>query len=144
MQPVPPSSEEIIAVVSSYIEIMRDPERAGEKFYMRMFQLEPTLEGLFKTARREQSEKFMQLLTSIVRVLNRPDQVNQFVTNMAHRHIGYGVEYSYFKIAGESLMYALKECLGSEFTPTVNTAWQHTYRYIEGLIHEAYQREGKA
>lgn len=46
-------------------------DQAGTIFYDKLFELDPTLRGMFKTDIREQSKKLMQMLATVVSSLDR-------------------------------------------------------------------------
>ncbi|HRE47414.1 MAG TPA: globin domain-containing protein [Aggregatilineales bacterium] len=135
-------SEQTIAVISSFMELMRDPDCASTHFYQKLFEINPLLRDLFKEDMKLQKAKFIQLLTMIIRSIDDWERATPMIHALAERHSSYGVHLADFRAGGEALIYAVKTCLGEGFTSTIDQAWREVYRHMEAVMSDAYNSMG--
>merc|ERR1712007_128033 len=50
------------------------------------------------------------------------------------RHINYGPTEVYWEMAGQALNCTLREFLGGDFTPEVESAWTRTFSFIAAVM----------
>ena len=78
-------------VQESFATIAPIADDAAVLFYRRLFEMDPSLQGMFRGDMAEQRKKLMQMLTAAVKGLDRLDQLVPVVKELGRRHAGYGV-----------------------------------------------------
>jgi len=129
--------EQIRLVQSSFQKVLPISETAAELFYHRLFELDPSVRGLFKGDMKEQGRKLMQMLNAAVQGLDQPETIIPAVQNLARRHAGYGVQNKHYDTVGMALLWTLEQGLGKDFTPETRIAWTDTYTLLAGVMREA-------
>ena len=124
-------------VQDSFAVIAPIADDAAMLFYQRLFELDPSLERMFKGDRAEQRRKLMQMLTAAVKGLDRLDQLVPIVQDLGRRHAGYGVADRHYDTVGAALLWTLEKGLGSAFTPEVREAWATVYGLLATTMKEA-------
>jgi hemoglobin-like flavoprotein len=121
-------------VQSSFQRVLPIAGVAAELFYGRLFLLDPSLRPMFKGDIVEQGRKLMKVLQVAVHGLDRLDQIVPVVEALGARHAGYGVRPEHYDTVREALVWMLRRCLGSDFTPAVATAWTEVYELLAGVM----------
>lgn len=104
---------------------------AAEIFYRRLFTIDPDLRALFDQAdMAEQGKKLMASLGFVVQGLKHVDTILPAVTDLAKRHVGYGVRTEHYETVGQALIETLEEGLGDAFTPDARAAWVAAYELL--------------
>ena len=124
-------------VQESFAAVMPIADDAAALFYRRLFELDPSLERMFKGDMKEQRRKLMQMLTAAVKGLDRLDQLVPVVEDLGRRHAGYGVADAHYDTVGAALLWTLEKGLGSAFTPDVQNAWVAVYGLLAGTMKNA-------
>ena len=115
---------------------------AARLFYGRLFELDPTLERLFRhTDMDKQRKVLMQTLAVVVANIDRLDTVIPAVQALGRRHAGYGVEVEHYATVGRALLWTLEQGLGEAFTDETAYAWADAYRRLSSVMIEAAQFE---
>jgi hemoglobin-like flavoprotein len=116
-----------------------DPKLVGEVFYGRLFLLIPELRSMFKTSMEEQYKKIVDTLNMIVSRLERMDELDDEIRQMAIRHAQYGVRPEHYKPVGDALLWMLEKGLGTDWTAETAAAWNKYYTLLsENMIKAAY------
>jgi hemoglobin-like flavoprotein len=126
-----------VLVQESFAAVLPIADDAAALFYRRLFELDPSLERMFKGDMTEQRRKLMQMLTAAVKGLNRLDQLVPVVEDLGRRHAGYGVADSHYDTVGAALLWTLEKGLGSAFTPEVKDAWIAVYGLLASTMKNA-------
>ena len=116
-------------------------DQAGTIFYDKLFELDPTLRGMFKTDIREQSKKLMQMLATVVGSLDKPDVLVPAVKRLGERHVDYQVRDSHYDTVGEALLWTLDTGLGEAFTEDVKASWIAAYTLLANTMKAAAQEK---
>lgn len=134
---------DVDAVRESFLKVSADLERAGELFYEKLFQIDPSLETLFVNDMRAQASKLMNTLSIVVSQLQTWPDLAPLVEDLALRHVAYGVKAEHYDSVGQALIDMMDDVLGEAFTDDMRTAWIRSYTAIAGhMITYAY-REGE-
>ena len=113
-------------------------DTAAGLFYGRLFELDPTLERLFRrTDMARQRQVLMGTLAVVVKTLDRIEELLPAVEALGRRHAGYGVRESHYATVGEALLWTLERGLGEAFTPAVREAWTTAYETLASVMIEA-------
>ena len=124
-------------VQDSFATIAPIADDAAVLFYQRLFELDPSLEPMFRGNMVEQRKKLMQMLTAAVKGLDRLDQLVPVVENLGRRHAGYGVTDAHYDTVGSALLWTLEMGLGRAFTTEVKDAWATVYGLLATTMKEA-------
>jgi hemoglobin-like flavoprotein len=135
------NAQHIALIQSSFAWIAPSADVIGELFDINLCALDPSLSLLFAVEVGEQGRKLMALLRSIVRGLDRLDQLIPIVQNLGRRHAEDGVCAEHYDTVGDALMLTLEQCLGERFTPDVAVAWDKTYAALAEVMQMAAASE---
>ena len=112
-------------------------DQIADRFYARLFELDPSLRPMFAHSIKQQGEKLMTVLAFAVRGLNQPDQIVPAVQRLGERHVQYGVQTHHYATVGEALLWTLGQVFGPAFTPEVEQAWAAAYALLAGVMQDA-------
>ena len=124
-------------VQDSFATIAPIADDAAALFYRRLFELDPSLERMFRGDMSEQRKKLMQMLTAAVKGLDRLDQLVPVVEDLGRRHARYGVADAHYDTVGSALLWTLEKGLGNAFTAEVKEAWAVVYGLLATTMKEA-------
>ena len=124
-------------VQESFAIVAPIADDAAALFYRRLFELDPSLERMFRGDMAEQRRKLMQMLTTAVKGLDRLDQLVPVVQDLGRRHATYGVEDRHYDTVGAALLWTLEKGLGKAFTPETKEAWATVYGILATTMQEA-------
>src|SRR5687768_11035390 len=124
-------------VQQSFAAVAPIADDAAALFYRRLFELDPSLERMFKGDMAEQRRKLMQMLTAAVKGLDRLEHLVPVVEDLGRRHAGYGVADAHYDTVGAALLWTLEKGLGQAFTPEVQDAWVAVYGLLAGTMKNA-------
>src|SRR5215813_14139657 len=96
-----------------------------------------TAAALFYGNIRIQGRKLMAMLEYIVAGLHRPETIMPAVQELGRRHADYGVQEAHYATVGTALLWALRQGLGPQCTPTVEAAWAATYTLLADTMQAA-------
>jgi hemoglobin-like flavoprotein len=124
-------------VQNSFATIVPIADDAAALFYQRLFELDPSLQGMFRGDMIEQRKKLMQMLTAAVKGLDRIEQLVPVLQDLGRRHIHYGVRDEQYDTVGAALLWTLEMGLGSAFTEETREAWTAVYGLLAATMKEA-------
>ena len=126
-----------VLVQESFAAVVPIADDAAALFYRRLFELDPSLQQMFRGDMTEQRRKLMQMLTAAVKGLDRLDQLVPVVEDLGRRHVKYGVADKHYDTVGAALLWTLEKGLGNAFTPEVKGAWIEVYGLLAGTMKNA-------
>ncbi len=129
--------EQIDLVQESFKKVVPIKEAAAEMFYARLFEMDPSLESLFKSDIKEQGRKLMAMLATAVGGLRDLDSIVPAVQDLGVRHAGYAVRPEHYKTVGDALLWTLGQGLSEAFTADVKAAWAAAYEVLSATMIEA-------
>ena len=129
--------EKIALVKSSWQQVLPIQKDAAERFYGRLFEVDPSLRPLFKGDMAEQGRKLMTMINTVVMSLDRLDPLLGTVEDLGRRHVGYGVTEAHYDTVGSALLWTLGQGLGAQFTPPVEVAWAEAYTTLASVMKQA-------
>lgn len=106
-------------------------------FYANLFEADPPLRALFKGDLAVQGHSLMQMLETVVNLLDQPDVLMPALRDLGHRHAGYGVQSQHYDTVGAALLKTLRQGLGVAWGPDVEAAWAEVYGVLAGTMKEA-------
>ena len=114
--------------------VERQSHVAALVFYQRLFELNPMLRPLFKTDIELQAAKLMDMLSSALSLLEKPEELSETLEELGARHVAYGVRTEHYGTVGEALLAMLSTVLGKEFTADTRRAWTELYQFIAATM----------
>ncbi len=134
---------DIVRIRQNWAHAVAAKEIVGRLFYEHLFRIAPQTRPMFPDTLDEQGRKLVQTLSWIVDHLDQPDALGSGATDLARRHIGYGVLPEHYNAVGAALMATLQEGLGEAFTSDDHDAWLRVYSGLsQQMIAAAYSEAG--
>ena len=124
------SPAQVVLLRRSFNRIAPQTGIAAMIFYRNLFTLDPSLRSLFHTTIELQGRKFMDSLEYTVASLENPQALIPALEAMGRRHVTYGTKPEHYATIVKALLQTLGECLESEFTPEVETAWRRALEFV--------------
>ncbi len=131
---------QIALVKSTFIYAIPVSDAVAADFYARIFAAYPQLRHMFASDMTAQRQKLMLTLTAVVHDLDHLDRLVPMVSELARRHVGYGVRDEHYPPVGGALIEALRLALGARFTPDVEAAWVAAYGLLSGAMIQAVKK----
>ena len=128
------NSTQIKLVQTSWQQVPYTLEETANRFYTRLFQMDPALQRLFRGDMKDQGRKSMSMLTFIVDSLGRMEEIVPALRSLGARHSGYGVRDEHYGTVGATLLATLEGGLGPRFTPEVRSAWMTALETLAGTM----------
>ena len=132
---------QIALVQNTFATITPIADDAAVLFYQRLFEIDPSLRGMFRGDMADQRRKLMQMLTAAVKGLQRLDRLVPVVEDLGRRHATYGVTDRHYETVGAALLWTLEKGLGRAFTPEVKDAWASVYGLLAFTMKNAAARQ---
>ena len=129
-----PTERELKLVRNSFDQVVPIAGVAADLFYMRLFEIAPSLRRMFPEDMRDQKRKLMVMLATAVQGLHDLDRLLPELMELGARHTGYGVKDEHYKIVGEALIWTLERGLGNAFTPEIERAWTRVYLLLAATM----------
>jgi hemoglobin-like flavoprotein len=127
-----------ILVQTSFAKLIPIADQAAQLFYLRLFEIDPSLKAMFRGDMTEQRKKLMQMLIGAVKGLDHPDRLMPIVQELGRRHVAYGVMDAHYDTVGRALLWTLEKGLGpATFTPETREAWIAVYGLLATTMKEA-------
>ena len=123
--------DQIRLVQSSFARVKPVAPAAAEAFYRRLFELDPSLQGLFHGSMVQQGDRLMQMIGAAVGLLGRPETLFPVLHALGARHVGYGVRPAHYDTVGAALLQTLGEMLGEGFTAAHHDAWAALFGVVK-------------
>jgi hemoglobin-like flavoprotein len=125
------------AVQETFAMVEPIADQAAEIFYTKLFELDPSLESLFKGDMKEQGKKLMRMIGIAVKGLSDLESIVPAVQNLGRNHVGYGVKDEHYDTVATALLDTLAAGLGEAFTEDVKAAWTEVYMLLASVMKEA-------
>lgn len=123
--------DQIRLVQASFARVKPEATAAAEAFYRRLFELDPSVRGLFHGNMAQQGEKLMQMIGAAVGLLGRPETLFPVLHALGARHVGYGVQPGHYDTVGQALMDTLGALLGDGFGAAQREAWAALFAIVK-------------
>lgn len=126
-------------IVQTTFAQVTDADQLASRFYVRLFETDPSTQPLFKHDMMEQRQKLIQTIAVVVHNLNDLGTIVPAVQSLGKRHVAYGVTVQHWDSVGSALLWALEDAFGEAFTQEVRDAWAAAYGLIaQTAIDAAY------
>jgi hemoglobin-like flavoprotein len=130
-------------VQNTFAAIAQIGDDAVSLFYVRLFEIDPSLRPMFPEDMSGQRKKLLQMLTAAVKGLDHLEQLVPVVQGLGRRHATYGVTDAHYDTVGAALLWTLEKGLGSAFTRETREAWTAVYQLLATTMRDA-AREAQA
>lgn len=131
------SPEQVKLVQESWKKVVPIADQAAALFYARLFEIDGSLERLFKSDLKSQGRKLTSMLNTAVVNLDNVGAILPAVEDLGRRHVGYGVQPRHYGTVGVALISTLEKGLGKDFTPDVRAAWIEAYGALSAIMQSA-------
>lgn len=127
------------------LRTLRAQPALAETFYARLFELQPTIRGLFPSDLAAQQMKFGQTVQTVLQLIDgavlepttsadHPPSMNgelaSALANLGARHRDYGALPQHYAAVGEALMAALSSVSQPQLSAEELQAWRRLYAWI--------------
>ena len=126
--------DQILILQETFEHIALDATGFADRFYTRLFDLNPQVRQMFRTSMAEQGQKLMDVIDVIVNGLWSPEEIRRGLEELGARHVGYGVQERHYALVGAALLWALERDLGPRWTPEARDAWTAAYALIAQMM----------
>jgi len=131
-------------VQQSFATITPIADDVAALFYRRLFELDPSLERMFRGDMAEQRRRLMQMLTAAVKGLDHIERLVPVVEDLGRRHGTYGVTDAHYDTVARALLWTLEKGLGSAFSPEMKDAWTEVYMLLATTMKNAAAEANEA
>jgi hemoglobin-like flavoprotein len=101
-------------------------------FYGRLFELDPSLRGMFKAPMKEQAAKLVATLQVAVDGLDHLDALKPKLRELGKHHAELGVTAPHYALVEQALLWAITRALEGGCSAPTREAWQKLLRTISG------------
>lgn len=112
-------------------------ETASALFYMRLFELDPSLRAVFTPDLQVQSRKLLSMIAYNRDGLEYSETLILSLTQLGRRFAENGLIPSDYETIGNALLWTLARGLGAAFTAEVREAWEVVYGLLSEVAIEA-------
>lgn len=101
-----------------------------QRFYTRLFEVQPELRNVFNIAHQKQGQQQEALARAVYAYaanIEDPQSLTAVLKNIANKHASLGVRPEQYPIVGEHLLAAIREVLGDAATDEIISAWAQAY-----------------
>jgi hemoglobin-like flavoprotein len=138
--PLSVTPDQAALVRASYAEIARLPEDYAARFYHRLQERHPFTRALFPDDMTHQISVFRQTVDSLVADLDDLAGARAGLSQLAIRHVGYGVRPHHYAYVGAVLIDTFAEMAGPRFDAATRAAWEALYGAIAQVMIAAVTR----
>jgi hemoglobin-like flavoprotein len=121
-------------VQESFEQLKPISQAVGRLFYVRLFDLDPSLIRPFKNDLDEQARKLMRMIGLALKGLDRPDGLLVALGALGGREICDSVEERHYQTVRKAMLWTLEKGLGASFTPEVKEAWRTVYNLLADVM----------
>ena len=136
--------DQIRLVQESFASFAKLRHTGAERFYARLFELDPSLRPMFHGDLASQGSKLMTTLALVVRSLDDLGPLLGTIDMLGRRHQSYGVTERHFGVVGDALIWTLAHSLGDALTPETRAAWTTAYAVLSGRLIAAMKQKAQA
>lgn len=121
----------------SFERVAPSASELATHFYGRLFDEHPEVRPLFTRPLEQQKRHLVASLAAIVGSLRQPEKLADYLGALAQRHVGYGVRREHYPIVGHTLVAALQDVAGTQWSDELSRAWSDAYQVIQAIVYDA-------
>ena len=114
----------------SFELVAETPHAIVQLFYGRLFELDPSLRGMFKTDIKVQATKLVDTLKAVVDLVEQPEALLPTLHELGRQHMIYGVQPAHYDSVRMALLWALGQALQGDFDKETRAAWDGVLIWI--------------
>jgi hemoglobin-like flavoprotein len=115
--------------------IERQPQLV-HRFYQILFERYPQARPMFSADVSKQEEMLTSALVAVVDHLEDASWLKATLSQLGAKHRGYGVTDEMYGWVGASLLAAIAEAAGADWSPELDAAWTEAYSAISSMMIE--------
>lgn len=120
---------------SSFELVVERQPQLTTRFYEILFARYPQAKPLFgRNSTEQQAQMLTSALVSVLEHLEDAPWLDQTLRAMGKKHVDYGVTDEMYGWVGASLLAAIAEAAGADWTPQLKQAWTDAFGAISGLM----------
>jgi nitric oxide dioxygenase len=131
------TTEEQSLIKTTFAKISMRSTTFSELFLNQLFWADQSLLKLSNFPKNEMSRKFMQMMGTVMAVLDKPEELRAIMEELGLEFAAHGVKKRHYTIFGKVLLATLERVLGVNFTPEVKEAWTHLTDFLTTIAVEA-------
>ncbi|WP_245645406.1 FAD-binding oxidoreductase [Pseudonocardia acaciae] len=135
------ASEMVHLIRTSFAAVESQADELSKHFYAVLFNMAPETRELFPANMQVQRSRLLRALVHVVQMVDRPDELIPFLTQLGRDHRKFGVIAKHYNAVGTALLSAIKTYAGDGWTPLVADAWTGAYQYISHAMSAAAEAE---
>ncbi len=124
---MPTDAEQVRLVKSSFLRLLPVRDEFSQRLYANLFAVAPDVRVLFPKDMRQQREKLIATLTTVVNHGSKLDEIDPAIWSLGRNHIDYGVKDVHYQVLKDVLLKTLAEEFGDDMTPDLTAAWGGFY-----------------
>ena len=132
---------QILLVKSSFQAITPLRNRLAGLFFAQLFVREPSLRSVFRGDLKARGAELFDGLAAIVDALDRLYPIVPALEWLAVQGARRGVDEGDYRIVGQAMLAALRDGLGTAFTPEIEEAWRAAIARVSAVITGALEAE---
>lgn len=130
---------------SSFDLVIERQPQLTPRFYEILFARYPQVKPLFgRNSGANQAAMLQSALVAVLDKLEDASWLEQTLGAMGAKHVDYGVTTEMYGWVGTSLLAAIAEAAGSDWSPALESAWTDAYGAISGLMLKGAQSASRA
>jgi len=143
LTPEQSEAEASIALLeSSFALLAGEAEALVARFYEELFKRYPAVQPLFAGLNMaDQQKKLLAALKLVVNSLRKPEVLNNALTELGKKHIGYGALPEHYGAVTGTLLDVMAEFAGDAWTDNVREAWTQALNQVSEVMIEAGEAE---
>ncbi|GAA3737180.1 hemoglobin-like flavoprotein [Spinactinospora alkalitolerans] len=125
-----PSAHVIEQVRLTCSDLPENSTVLAESFYRHLFEIAPEARSMFAADMSPQHERMSQALLDVVRYLDRPEEVQQYLRRLgAHHHRELGIKPEHYPNVGRAMVRAVRD-LSPSWSSSFSSSWIMVYEWI--------------
>jgi hemoglobin-like flavoprotein len=128
------TEDDIKRVQQSWRTIEPVKRVTAELFYVKLFELDPTLRLLFSDDLQLRAQRFIRLMDATVRALDRSDVLMPAIRELGIRHPRFGGSDAHHANVAAALLWSLEKGLRADFTAEARSAWIKIYGVLSQTL----------
>lgn len=109
-------------------------EKFSQLFYGRLFELDPSLRGLFPEDTAALGRKIMLVIDMAVASIDHIDILETTLSAGGRRHHRYGVCPHHYGLMRDALLWTVREMTGTRMGPELEAGWSAVYDRMAELM----------
>ena len=106
----------------------------AEKFYVRLFEIEPTLRAMFPTDMTAQRGKLLAMLAWIITNLENSAELKGGLTELGNRHKSYNARPEHYPIVAGVMIGTMAEMAGDVWDEQIESDWRTALERMAAIM----------